>query len=190
MRLATGIGALKRLVLVLLVGVAVLGAHSLVATRASSPSQAADETNRGTNSGLAIPRFVSLKTDRVNVRRGPSRDHEVLWVFTRTGLPVEIIAESDNWRRIRDVDGSEGWVLHSLLSGRRTVLVAPWEKAATLDLRSARAADAPVRAHLASGVLAQVKSCGGGWCRLSGNRFDGWIQQDRLWGVYPDELIE
>ncbi len=77
-------------------------------------------------SGLPLPRFVSLKSDRVNVRAGPGQSHRVAWVFSRAGLPVEIVAEFENWRRIRDSDGSEGWVFHSLLSGRRTGVVAPW----------------------------------------------------------------
>src|SRR5262249_32860762 len=79
-------------------------------------------------SGLPVPRFVSLKPDRVNVRSGPTRDHEVAWVYTRAGLPVEITAESDNWRRIRDWEGAEGWVYHSMLSGRRTALVKAKDK--------------------------------------------------------------
>src|SRR5438105_5057504 len=77
-----------------------------------------------TVSGLPIPRFVSLKADRVNVRAGPTKDHEVTWVYNRAGLPVEITAEFENWRRIRDWEGAEGWVYHSLLSGRRTATVA------------------------------------------------------------------
>src|SRR6188508_2081233 len=81
---------------------------------------------RGT--GLPVPRYVSLKTDRVNLREGPSKDHRTAWVFQRAGLPVEIVAEYEIWRRIRDSEGTEGWVLHSLLSGRRTALVAPWTK--------------------------------------------------------------
>ena len=72
-----------------------------------------------------MPRYVSLKTDRVNLREGPSKDHRTAWVFQRAGLPVEIIAEYETWRRIRDAEGTEGWVLHSLLSGRRTALVMP-----------------------------------------------------------------
>src|SRR5262245_3374626 len=76
-------------------------------------------------SGLPIPRFVSLKTDKVNVRGGPTKDHDVTWVYNRAGLPVEITAEFENWRRIRDWEGAEGWVYHSLLSGRRTATVAP-----------------------------------------------------------------
>jgi SH3-like domain-containing protein len=79
--------------------------------------------------GLPVPRYVSLKSDRVNLREGPSKEHRTRWVYQRAGLPVEIVAEFETWRRVRDADGSEGWVLHSLLSGRRTALVAPWSKA-------------------------------------------------------------
>src|SRR5262249_54305526 len=80
-------------------------------------------------SHLAVPRFVSLKSDKVNVRSGPTKDHDVTWIYTRAGLPVEITAEFENWRRIRDWEGAEGWVYHSLLSGRRTGLVQPSAKA-------------------------------------------------------------
>src|SRR6187401_2096362 len=77
----------------------------------------------GSASGLPVPRYVSLKSDRVNVRAGPTKDHAVAWVFTRPGLPVEVTAEFENWRRIRDSEGAEGWVYHSLLSGKRTAVV-------------------------------------------------------------------
>src|SRR5262249_39975686 len=87
---------------------------------ASGGAYAAGELAPGSRSGLPIPRFVSLKPDRVNVRGGPTRDHDVAWVYTRAGLPVEITAESENWRRIRDWEGAEGWVYHSMLTGRRT----------------------------------------------------------------------
>ena len=79
-------------------------------------------------SGLPVPRFVSLKRKKVNVRKGPSTDHRVKWVYTSKGYPVEIIAESDNWRRVRDAEGTTGWVLHSLLSAKRTAVVAPWRR--------------------------------------------------------------
>ena len=86
-------------------------------------AHAAGNMANGPVSGLPVPRFVSLKPDKVNVRGGPTRDHDVTWTYTRAGLPVEITAESDNWRRIRDCDGAEGWVYHSMLSGRRTAVV-------------------------------------------------------------------
>src|SRR5215217_1138160 len=95
---------------------------------AVAPALAAGEVGTGSASGLPLPRFVSLKSDRVNVRGGPTKDHDVTWVFTRAGLPVEITAEFENWRRIRDWEGSEGWVYHSLLSGRRTGVVTPKSK--------------------------------------------------------------
>ena len=142
----------------------------------------------GPKSGLPMPRFVSLKPDRVNVRGGPTRDHEVSFVYTRAGLPVEITAESDNWRRIRDWEGSEGWVYHSLLSGRRTGMVLAKEE--FVPLREAGDAEGSVTAQLQAGVLGTVKKCSGTWCRISGDGFDGWIEQQRLWGVYPNEKVE
>jgi SH3-like domain-containing protein len=76
-------------------------------------------------SGLPLPRFVSLKAGRVNVRVGPGEDYKVAWVFTKSQLPVEVIQEFDTWRRIRDSDGQMGWVFHSLLSAKRTAVVTP-----------------------------------------------------------------
>ena len=101
---------------------------------------------------------------------------------------MEIIAESDTWRRIRDAEGGEGWVLASLLSGRRTALVAPWRRNETLSLH-AKPVAGEVVARLQSGVLANVKSCTNGWCRIFGDGFDGFIRQSDLWGVYPDEPL-
>ena len=82
----------------------------------------------GTETRLPLPRFVSLKAERVNVRRGPSSEHQIAWVFTKKGLPVEIVAEFEQWRRIRDSEGSENGVFHSMLTGKRTAMVAPWKK--------------------------------------------------------------
>jgi SH3-like domain-containing protein len=144
----------------------------------------------GSVSGLPLPRYVSLKTDRVNLREGPSKDHRTKWVFHRTGLPVEITAEFETWRRVRDSEGAEGWVLHSLLSGRRTALVAPWRKGAELLLYSEPATTAPVVAKLEPNVITSLRSCDRAWCRISGTGFSGYIQQSDLWGVYPDEKIE
>jgi SH3-like domain-containing protein len=141
-------------------------------------------------SGLPVPRFVSLKADRVNVRGGPDKDHDVSWIYTRVGWPVEITAEFENWRRIRDSDGSEGWVYHALLSSKRTAVVQLKSKTALGSLYAKPDAQSAVTAELQSGVLGSIKRCTGTWCRIVGDGFDGWIEQDRLWGVYPDEKIE
>lgn len=148
----------------------------------------ADQT--GSASGLPVPRYVSLKSDRVNLREGPSKDHRTVWVFQRAGLPVEITAEFEIWRKVRDSEGTEGWVLHSLLSGRRTALVTPWKKGIDSVLYSkASLKSAPV-AKLQPNVIASVRGCDGAWCRISGEGFDGFIQQSDLWGVYPNEKID
>jgi SH3-like domain-containing protein len=163
---------------------------ALVVLASLVPCVAVAEGGVGPKSGLPLPRFVSVKPDRVNVRGGPTRDHEVAFVFTRAGMPVEIIAESDNWRRIRDWEGAEGWVYHSMLSGRRTAVVSPKEKKQLVPLRDKPEADSEVVARVQAGVLASVKRCTGTWCRIAGSGFDGWVVQEQLWGVYPHEKVD
>src|SRR3981081_481663 len=143
-----------------------------------------------TSSGLPVPRYVSLKSDHVNVRAGPTKDNDVAWVSTRSGLPVEITAEFENWRRVRDSEGAEGWVYHSLLSGRRTAVITMKTKDELAPLYDSADETSSTAARLQAGVVAQVKRCAAGWCRVTGNGFDGWIEQQRLWGAYADEKGE
>ena len=171
-------------------GVCVVAAAFAAALAFVAAEQAAGDVAAGPKSGLPVPRFVSLKPDRVNVRGGPTRDHDVTFVYTRAGLPVEITAESDNWRRIRDWEGSEGWVYHSLLSGRRTAVVTPKDKKDLVVLYDKADSGGATVARLQSGVLASVKRCSGTWCRITGAGFDGWVVQEQLWGVYPNEKVE
>ena len=142
-----------------------------------------------TTSGLPVPRYVSLKSDHVNVRAGPTKDNDVAWVYTRSGLPVEITAEFENWRRVRDSEGAEGWVYHSLLSGRRTAVITMKSKDDLASLYERADSTSAVTARLQPGVVAQVRQCASSWCHVAGNGFDGWIEQQRLWGVYADEKV-
>lgn len=171
-----------------------LGCAAVVAGLLSLPASpagaGAGEIATGSASGLPVPRFVSLKSDRVNVRRGPNKDQEVRWVYTRAGMPVEITAEFENWRRVRDWEGAEGWVYHSLLSGRRTAIVVPTLKHELVPIYESPDAEAPVVAKLQANVLGSLRSCSGTWCEFSGKGFAGWIRQDRLWGAYPNEKVE
>ncbi|SNZ19995.1 SH3-like domain-containing protein [Cohaesibacter gelatinilyticus] len=142
-------------------------------------------------SGYKVPRFVSLKSDRVNVRGGPSTDHKVKWIFRRAGLPVEIIQEFENWRRVRDSEGEEGWVFHSLLSGRRTALISPWQKPGTLlSLKEEPQNDASEVVKAQVNVLVDVMKCKNNWCQVSAQGRQGWLRANMLWGIYPDEVIE
>jgi SH3-like domain-containing protein len=146
---------------------------------------------KGQVTGLPVPRFVSLKADEVNVRRGPGWDHAIAWVFRRAGLPVEVIAEFDVWRQVRDSEGGTGWVVGTLLSGRRTLLVAPWkQKGEPIELYTAANRTSAINAKLSPGVLGDVRECDGQWCRITSGAVAGYVPQEMTWGVYPGERIE
>lgn len=147
-------------------------------------------TDKNLVTGLPLPRFVTLKADKVNVRRGPSSEHPVAFVFQRKGLPVEITAEFENWRKIRDSDGSEGWILQSMLSGRRNGFVAQWSDSKGIMLRSEPTPRSGVEAQLQPGVLASIENCDGQWCEISTSGYDGYVAQNQLWGVYPGEVVD
>src|SRR5277367_6739834 len=123
---------------------------------ASAGSGFAAKDSALTTSGLPVPRYVSLKSDHVNVRAGPTKDNDVAWIYTRSGLPVEITAEFGNWRRVRDSEGAEGWVYHSLLSGRRTAVITMKTKDEFAPLLDRADASGAVTARLQAGVIAQV----------------------------------
>ncbi len=185
---------------------AVAAGSALVAPASAAPPPPTPGASVGSKTGLPLPRYASLKTDRVNLREGPSKDHRTLWVFQRAGLPVEIIGEFETWRRIRDAEGTEGWVLHSLLSGRRTAIViasktngkGKGEGEGKPDTTLYARADetSGEQARLQAGVIGNVKSCTGTWCRIivalpqKGGDVDGYVRQERLWGVYPDEKVD
>jgi len=163
-------------------------ASILCAAALAAASAVADPV--GSVTKLPLPRYASLKTDRVNLREGPSKDHATKWVYERAGLPVEITAEFEVWRRVRDSEGVEGWVLHSLLSGRRTALVTPNKKGENAKLYARASEGADLAATLQSGVIVNIRKCDGSWCLVDGDGFRGYIQQVKLWGVYPNEKIE
>lgn len=145
--------------------------------------------------GSQIPRYASLKADRVLLRQGPGAEHPTAWVFKRTGLPVEIVEQVEVWRKVRDAGGTEGWVHMSLLSSRRTALVLPWELKGGQTGHSATLRDdgresARAIAQVEAGVLASIINCEKGWCRVSVGDYRGYIEQSKLWGTYPNEQIK
>lgn len=163
---------------------AIMAAATLAA---HAPPAAAQDDRRGT--GLPLPRFVSLKAETAHVRRGPGQEYEVAFTFVRSGVPLEITQEFDTWRKIRDSEGAEGWIFHSLLSGERTALVAPWADADPFAMRRDAEPQARVVAYLEPRVMVDVEACTGTWCEVGVEGYDGWIEQERLWGVYPGEVF-
>jgi SH3-like domain-containing protein len=159
-------------------------ALGLVAAPVPAPAQ--ETAVRGPVTGLPLPRYVSLKASRANMRRGPGRDHRVDWVLVRRGLPLRVVAEYDLWRRVRDMEGAEGWVYHALLSGARTAVTLP----DIAELRQAPSPDAPVSARAEAGVILQVEACRADWCEVARDGARGWAPKSVLWGVAPAEVFD
>lgn len=150
------------------------------------------QANERGASGLPLPRFVSIKADKVNMRVGPGIDYEIAWRYMRSDVPMEIIQEYDNWRKVRDAEGSVGWIHHALLSGERTAIVAPWmeeNEDVLIDLRSEPGGNGRLIAQLRPGVVLSIGSCDGDWCRGTVDGLEGFVSQRDLWGAYPGEAF-
>jgi SH3-like domain-containing protein len=134
----------------------------------------------------AGPRFASLRAEKVFLRAGPGPDFPIQWVFVRRGLPVEILATFDIFRKIRDSDGTVGWVNQQMLTGRRSVLVS----GAIRDLHHDADPGSEVVAQLEPGVIAAVSKCDPAWCEVKAGGYKGWLKRDEVWGLEPDEVIQ
>ncbi len=133
----------------------------------------------GRRSGRPLPRFASLRSAEVNVRTGPGVRYPVEWVFKRRSFPIEIVAEFDTWRKVRDWQGTVGWVHRSMLSGRRTVLVTGLVR----RLHSEPAASAETVARLEPGVVAELLQCEKRWCEILTAGHSGWLRKGEFWGA-------
>ena len=139
---------------------------------------------RGKVTNLPIPRYVSLKAEEGNVRRGPSLSHRIDWVFQRRNMPLQVTGEHGHWRRVEDRDGQGGWVHYSLLSGVRHVIV----EADLTPMRMKPSEEAEVNAYAEAGVVARLGKCSLEWCRINARGSRGWVEKRVLWGVKPQEI--
>ncbi|MEX0921522.1 MAG: SH3 domain-containing protein [Rhodovibrionaceae bacterium] len=144
------------------------------------------QVDRPGQTGLPLPRFVSLRASEVNLRAGPGIRYPIQWVYQRRNMPVEVIEEFETWRRIRDWEGTDGWVHQSMIQGRRSILVTGQER---LLLREPEGGSAPV-AKLEAGVVGELLGCNGRWCEVAAGGFDGWLPREAFYGTYPDETLE
>ena len=141
---------------------------------------------RGPVTNLKIPRFVSLKAAKANVRRGPSLSHKIDWIYKKRHMPLEIYGEYENWRRVRDIDGAGGWVHYSLLSGVRTAII-------TVNMQPMTMRPDPeslIIARFEKDAIAELEKCDISWCQLEANGYKGRVPKDAIWGVYPREIKE
>ena len=164
--------------LVLALGLAAFGLAGVLAGAANAAADGQDK--------LPVPRFVSIGADRANIRTGPGERYPIDWVFVKEGTPVEVIAEFGNWRKIRDRDGSEGWVYRALLSGKRFAIVTGGQRAVYAEpdptTRTVFFAD--------SGVMGRLRRCRKDWCEITVKDYTGWIPKTQMWGALPEEVFE
>ena len=157
-------------------------------------------SDTGTVTGLPLPRFVSFKFSETNLRKGPNTSYPITWVYKQKGYPMELIEEFENWRKIRDVEGNEGWVHENLISGNRSVIINNNQYLRSNGMYSElnrelvlfRYPDEDsypmLRAEL--GVIAKVKKCDEVWCKIKIEDVTAWARKENLWGVYSEEIIK
>ncbi len=171
----------KKIILLL----AFLAVFAVPAMAQDEPRTADAPVSAGkSSSGLPIPRFVTLASDKVFVRTGPALRYPIKWIYQKDHFPVEIIQEFDTWRKVRDMDGDDGWVHQSLLSGSRSVIV---KGEANLPVRKEASDNSRVIVMLEPNVVAALEECEGAWCRVSSEGYTGWAERKFLWGIYDAE---
>jgi SH3-like domain-containing protein len=161
------------------------GSAAAPTAQAAKPPE--QDPNKGPVTGLALPRFVSLRADVVNLRAGPGTRYPIDWVYKRAGMPVEILREFDVWRLVDTPDGEKGWMHEATLVGRRDVIITGHEQ----TLRAEASDNARPVAELQPGVIAHVLSCAAGaaWCRVQVGDYRGWLPRLAFWGTLPNEAI-
>ncbi|WP_340107160.1 SH3 domain-containing protein [Pikeienuella sp. HZG-20] len=159
---------------------------AVAALLAAALAIAARAETLGPETNLPLPRYVSLKTEKANVRRGPGLTHRIDWVFVRRGMPLEIVAEYGHWRKVRDVDDAGGWVHFAMLRGARSAVVT----APRAALREAPERGAPLAALAEAGVILSIEKCEPDWCEVSAGANDGWVLKSEIWGAGPDEVFD
>ena len=163
----------------LAVTAAAVGAAVLVGAFQTMPD------GRPTPSGQPVPRWLSLKSSEVHARFGPGLDHRILWEYRVSGLPVQVIAETTEWRKICDPEGAVAWVHRSVVSSRRSLFNASDEE---IPVRSGRSGTSSVRARLAPRSLIPMDECEEGWCRVRSGRLRGWVRQSAVFGAQERPL--
>lgn len=152
----------------------------LAACKPGASGGEAEGAHRRTPSGFPVPRYVSLKFSEVNARGGPGDDYKLLWTYRTRGLPLQVIAETADWRRVCDPEGALAWVHQRTVDTRRTVMRTREDP---LDLHRGADASSPVVARLAGRSIASLDDCREGWCKISVDGAEGWVAANEVWGA-------
>lgn len=178
-----------RLLIILLFSLPVF-AMGGVNSYAQEESEAINKDDPYRSTTFPLPRFASIAKEKAFVRTGPGKKYPIKWVIEKADIPVEIILEFDVWRKIRDIDGQEGWVFKSLLSGERTAFIVGNTSVSLYASQYINDEFAKVIASLEPSVLVKVEECEGDACYVNAQGFKGWIARKSIWGVYADENFD
>ena len=159
-----------------------LGIVAVLTLTGAATNAGAGGPPRITPSGLEVPRYVSLKYPSVNARNGPDEAHRLLWVYRAKGLPVQVVAETREWRRVCDPEGGLAWVHKRTTDGRRTVMRS---QSTPLALLAHPRDGAKINAWLRGRSTANLDRCEKGWCRLKAEGSAGWARESQIWGAAP-----
>ena len=171
----------------------IIGVSALLTALPVNQAAALDKIDAGApetrtvirGSGLPVPRFVSLKSDVVNMRVGPGHEYPLQWIYVRKNLPLKVISEFDAWRKVVDHEGETGWVHGQLVSLKRYGVIT----SSNAKLRADPNQQASVTVIAEAGVLMEVQYCEGQWCRLGTDNAKGWLERRQFWGVLPNEEL-
>jgi len=157
---------------------------ALISALAAAACDRSEGKDPNTPSGFVVPRYVTLRYDAVNARSGPSEEHRTLWTYQTKGLPVQVVAETKDWRRICDPEGGLSWVHSRLLDGRRSIMRV---KAGALALTARPEDGARTIAVLPARSIAPLERCNeDGWCLIEAGKAKGWARRSEVWGDDPD----
>lgn len=142
---------------------------------------------RPTPTGFDVPRWVTLKSSRVRARQGPGLDYRILWEYRAAGLPVQVIAETREWRKVCDPEGSIAWIHRTVASGRRTVFNP---SAVEIPVHTGQSDESPLRARLSPRAIVPLDECESGWCRIRARKLRGWVRADAVFGTQAHPLCD
>jgi len=140
----------------------------------------------GLETGYKIPRFVSLKSNDINLRKGSSVNYPIVLKYTVRNLPIEIIDEYDQWRKIIDIEGNQGWIHKNLLKGDRFAIINPSYNS---PLQIKNKPQGRVIGTIGGKNIVKINKCFLDWCSISHGNNKGWVEKNNLWGVYKYEKI-
>ncbi|CAN5321385.1 SH3 domain-containing protein [soil metagenome] len=146
---------------------------------AAAQAAAVMPDGRPTPSRQPVPRWLTLKSSEVRARQGPGSDYRILWEYRAAGLPVQVVAETAEWRKVCDPDGAVAWIHRSVLSGHRGAFNT---SAQEQPIRTGRSATASVRARLSPRSIVSLDDCESGWCHVGGRKVHGWVAEGAIFG--------